>query len=67
MKQQNDERTEQRFLTVKEMAKYLRIGISNAYRLVKEPGFPSVRVLNDRYIIPKDRLDQWVEERIGKA
>lgn len=53
-------------LTVKEMAKYLRIGISNAYRLIKEPGFPSVRVLNDRYIIPKDRLDQWIEERVGK-
>lgn len=53
-------------LTVKEMAKYLRIGISNAYRLIKEPGFPSVRVLNDRFIIPKDRLDQWIEERVGK-
>ena len=53
-------------LTVKEMAEYLRIGISNAYKLIKEPGFPSVRVLNDRYIIPKDRLDQWIEERVGK-
>lgn len=58
--------TENAYLTVKEMAKYLRIGISNAYRLVKEPGFPSVRILNDRYIIPKDRLDQWIEERVGK-
>lgn len=66
MKQQNDERTEKRFLTVKEMAEYLRIGISNAYRLIKEPCFPSVRVLNNRWIIPKDKLDQWVEERIGK-
>lgn len=58
--------TENANLTVKEMAKYLRIGISNAYRLIKEPGFPSVRVLNDRFIIPKDRLDQWIEERVGK-
>ena len=58
--------TENANLTVKEMAKYLRIGISNAYRLIKEPGFPSVRILNDRYIIPKDRLDQWIEERVGK-
>ena len=58
--------TENANLTVKEMAKYLRIGISNAYRLIKEPGFPSVRVLNDRDIIPKDRLDQWIEERVGK-
>jgi len=67
MMQQNDERTEKRFLTVKELAEYLRIGISNAYRLIKEPGFPSVRVLNDRWIIPKDKLDQWIEERIGRV
>ena len=68
MKQQNDERTEKRFLTVKEMAEYLRIGIVNAYKLVREPDFPAVKILGERkYIIPKDRLDQWVEERIGKA
>lgn len=66
MMQQNDERAEKRFLTVKELAEYLRIGISNAYRLIKEPGFPSVRILNDRYIIPKDLLDQWIEERVGE-
>lgn len=66
MKQQNDERIEKRFLTVRELAEYLRISISNAYRLIKEPGFPSVRVLEDRWIIPKDKLDQWIEERVGE-
>ena len=73
MKQQNDERTEKRFLTVKEMAEYLRIGIVNAYKLVREPDFPAVKILVDSSvnmvsrIIPKDKLDQWVEERIGKV
>lgn len=64
---QNDERAEKRFLTVKELAEYLRIGITNAYRLIKEPGFPAVKVLEDRWIIPKDKLEQWVEERVGRV
>lgn len=54
-------------LTVKEMAEYLRIGIANAYKILKEPGFPAVKILGERkYIIPRAKLDEWIEQRIGK-
>ena len=60
-------KTENANLTVKEMADYLRIGIANAYKLVREPDFPVVKILGERkYIIPSVKLDEWLEQRIGK-
>lgn len=60
-------KTENANLTVKEMAEYLRIGIANAYKLVREPDFPAVKILGERkYIIPRTKLDEWLEQRIGK-
>lgn len=47
-------------LNVKQMAKYLGIGINAAYKLVHQDGFPSLRI-GKRIVIPKTQLDKWVE------
>lgn len=47
-------------LNVKQMAKYLGIGINAAYKLVHQDGFPSLRI-GKRIVISKTQLDYWVE------
>lgn len=50
-------------VTVEEMAALLGISRSVAYQLVKEQGFPSIRVSDRRLIIPKKSLERWLDER----
>lgn len=47
-------------LTVKELAKLLRVGINNAYRLVREGTIKSVRV-GRQYRIPRSAVQQYLE------
>lgn len=60
------ENTANENMTVDEMKDYLRIGICSAYKLLKEPGFPVVKICKGKFIIPKAKLDKWLEERAGK-
>ncbi len=48
-------------LTVEETAKYLGIGRSLCYRMVKEGNIPSVKLAN-RIIIPKVKLDEMLRK-----
>ncbi|NPV53780.1 MAG: helix-turn-helix domain-containing protein [Firmicutes bacterium] len=57
----NDSNQEMEFLTVDELAKYLRIGRSAAYEICRQPDFPVVRI--GRTIrIPRARLIGWIEQ-----
>ncbi len=47
-------------LTVPEMAAYMRISEPVAYQLIHRADFPAVKVGDRRYIVPKDRLLQWM-------
>ena len=49
-------------MTVPEMAKYLRIGRNNAYELVKEQGFPALK-LGRQIRIPLMALNNWISSR----
>jgi len=51
-----------KFLTVEKMAKILHIGKSKAYELVKEPGFPSVKVGKQIRIIA-DELCEYLKNK----
>ena len=53
---------EQGYLTVKETQDYLKIGSTKMSLLLKEEGFPCVR-LGRRVLIIKDALDRWMYER----
>ena len=48
--------------TVKDV---LGISISSAYELMKETGFPSLKI-GSRIVVPKDKFIEWVEQNAGK-
>ena len=54
------------YLTVKETREYLKIGSTKMSRLLKEEGFPCVR-LGRRVLVIKDALDKWMLNRANYA
>ena len=52
-------------LSVSQVADVLGIGRTNAYELVKEKGFPSLKI-GSRIVIPRDKLIQWIEEKVSE-
>ena len=60
------------FLSVMDMISLLGISRSKAYELAAEEGFPKLKLVPGRIIIPRDRLLEWLDERtnfeiIGKT
>jgi len=53
-------------LNVKELSKYLGIGINTAYELVRQPDFPAIRVGEKRIIIPVEQLNNWLADNSKK-
>ena len=51
---------EKTVLTVKEAAEILRISSSKVYQLIRENQLPHIE-LGHRYVVPKQRLMDWVE------
>ena len=54
------------FLSAKLVAQTLGIGQASAYELMREKGFPAVRI-GSRIVVPKDKFRQWVELQTGGA
>lgn len=52
-------------LTAEMVAQVLGISISNAYKLMRDKNFPSMRI-GKRYIVPKDHLRKWIDEQVTK-
>ena len=46
-------------MSVKELADNLGISLPKAYQLVKQPGFPTIRV-GARILIPLDAFKEWM-------
>mgnify|MGYP000746629788 CR=1 FL=1 len=53
-------------ITVKELSKLLRIGINNAYRLVREGTIKSVRV-GRQYRIPRKAVEAYLTQQSTKC
>ena len=51
------------FLTVMDMAALLGISRSSASELAAEEGFPKLKLVPGRVIIPRDTLFEWLDER----
>ena len=52
------------FLNAKTVAKVLGVSPSSGYELMREPGFPVLRV-GSRLVVPKEQFIQWVMEHTG--
>ena len=50
-------------LNAKQIGSLFGISISSAYELMREDGFPSIRIGN-RLIVPKDKLITWIEGQV---
>lgn len=50
---------ENEIITVKEIAKYLRLSLPTVYRLVRNGTIPHVKI-GSRYLIPRDTFLSWV-------
>lgn len=53
------------FLNAETAAALLGVSISSMYELMHEKSFPVLRV-GSRLVIPKDKLQAWVEQNTGK-
>lgn len=52
-------------LSVLEMAAALGISRAGAYELARSEGFPALRI-GTRIVIPKDKLQEWVDKQTEK-
>ena len=52
-------------LSVPEMAAALGISRAGAYELARSEGFPALRI-GTRIVVPKDKLQEWVDKQIEK-
>lgn len=50
-------------LNAKQIGALFGISISSAYELMREDGFPSIRIGN-RLVVPKDKLIAWIERQV---
>lgn len=54
---------ENEMITIKEVAKYLRLSLPTVYRLVNAGTIPHIKI-GCRYIIPRDAFLSWVESNV---
>ena len=52
------------FLNANTVAQTLGVSISSAYELMRETGFPALRIGN-RIVVPKEKFCRWVDEQTG--
>lgn len=52
-------------LNVNDVASFLQISKTYAYKLVNDEGFPIIRI-GSRFIIPKDEFIKWIRENTKK-
>ncbi len=54
-------------LSVDEMAQLLGISRPIAYKLIKQEGFPAIKVGDRRILIPVEALRAWLNNESGKS
>ena len=54
--------TEKSVLSVQELARQMGISLPKAYELVKEPGFPTIRI-GTRILIPTEGFQTWLRQK----
>ena len=52
------------FLNAEMVAKVLGVSPSSSYELMREKGFPALKV-GSRIVVPKEKFIAWVERRSG--
>ena len=50
-------------LEARDISNILGIALANAYKLMKRPDFPAIRVSARRYVVPEDAFRKWLEDQ----
>ena len=58
--------TEKSVMSVQELARQMGISLPKAYELVKEPGFPTIRI-GTRILIPVEGFRDWLRQKSNSA
>ena len=58
--------TEKSVMNVQELARQMGISLPKAYELVKEPGFPTIRI-GTRILIPVEGFRDWLRQKSNGA
>ena len=50
-------------LNAKQLAELMGVSISTAYELMREEGFPTLKI-GKRIVVPKEKLRAWISEQV---
>ena len=50
---------------IERMSQHVPIGTNKLYALVKEPGFPAIKI-GKRYYVMADKVNEWMEKKTGE-
>ncbi len=53
------------FLNAEILAKVLGVSVSSSYELMHEKDFPAIRI-GSRLVVPKDKLQVWIDTKTRK-
>ena len=53
------------FIKAETLSDVLGLSKSSAYELMREEGFPSVRI-SSRIVVPKEAFIEWINQRLGQ-
>ena len=53
------------FIKAETLSDVLGLSKSSAYELMREEGFPSVRI-SSRIVVPKEAFIEWINQRMGQ-
>lgn len=51
-------------LEARDISNILGIALGNAYKLMKRPDFPAIRVSARRYVVPEEAFRKWLEDQV---
>lgn len=57
------EQKHMRTLNAYDISSSLGIALANAYRLMKRPDFPAIKVSARRYVVPEAAFQKWLEDQ----
>ena len=57
--------TEKYVMSAQELARQMGISLPKAYELVKEPGFPTIRI-GKRMLVSREMFLEWLENHTAK-
>ena len=55
--------SEMKMLEAQDIKEILGIALANAYKLMKRPDFPAIKVSARRYVVPEEAFRKWLDDQ----